>query len=434
MLSKALAGLHFFRCDNSRVTRTSASCATGLAGEYRRRGSPVRSPVAAQADRSLAIQGGIPRLRAVPHEDTGIDPSAADDVAAVVRTGRTCYWGGGPKAKEFERAFAALVGRRAGFFHNSGTAALQTALFALNVGSGDEVALGSSGFCAAANVVHHLQARPVFLPTNPDTLLVDENLAPWLGGDTKAALITHFFGNVVDVEEVQRALPPGVPLVEDAGQAHGALLRGRRVGSFGEIGSFAGSHKKLVAAGQGGINVYDSDDIDYRMRMYAHHGKDGSGEVRVAGYNLRGGEMEATLALASLRRLEQLAHERNAAASAMRAVCEEAGVRCAQPSGTDCLPVWFDLPVILDEDWREHRAWLLKALEAENVAPWTYPSLIQLEWVRAYLTERGWWGDREEAVLAHEAKLWDRVVVLPTQVSRADAVEQAEALVAVIAA
>ncbi|MFE7331410.1 DegT/DnrJ/EryC1/StrS family aminotransferase [Streptomyces sp. NPDC057565] len=382
----------------------------------------MRHPDELKQDRSLAINGGTPRFDELPWEDTGIVAEAADDVAALIRTRRTVYWGGGPHSKRLEADFAALIGRDRAFFHQSGTAALQTALFALGVDEGTPVALSDSGFVASLNAIYHLRARPVFLPTHPDTLQCVDDVAEWTDGTpVHTALITHFFGNVADVEAI-RSSSGAQYLVEDGGQAHGATLRGKPVGSYGEIGSFAGSTKKLVTAGQGGLNVYDGPDIDWRMRTYGHHGKSGNFEGVFPGYNFRGGEIEAILAHAALRQLPERVAARNATADAMFEIFDDAGIRTARPAvGLDCTPAWFDVALVLDEEWAGHRDWLVDALVAEGIPGWHYPALIGMPWVKPWMTSRGWWGEREEHILGTERALWDRTLVLGTQMSPQDA-------------
>lgn len=395
----------------------------------------LRGPQEIAADASLAFNGGMPRLSAFPWEDTGIPVDAADAVADVVRSGRTVYWGGGPMARKFEERFAAHVGRLKAFFHNSGTAALHTALFALGVGEGDRIAIANSGFVAAINAVHHVGGRPVFLPTDPETMVCAADVSGWADDDNAAALVTHFLGNVVDIDSVRTTMGSCAGMIEDAGQAHGALLRGRPVGSFGEIGSFAGSHKKLVTAGQGGINVYDDPEIDRRMRMVSHHGKDGKYAADVAGYNFRGGEMEAVLALAALDQLKQRVADRNASAAAMTEVFDQVGIHYARTQASlDCRPSWFDVCIVLPEEWAGHNAWLVEVLEAEFIPAWLYPSLIEHPWVEPWMDAYGWWGERERTLLVQERTLWSRCIVLGTQMRPADASRCATALAEILAA
>jgi dTDP-4-amino-4,6-dideoxygalactose transaminase len=391
----------------------------------------IASPQEISASKKLAINGATPYLDAAPYEESGIATDAADAVADVVRSGRTCYWGGGPKAKEIERRFADSVGRKHGFFHSSGSSALITAVFATGADERRPVVIGSSGFVAAVNAVYHNHARPVFLPTDERTLLCTaEGYQPDLAEQPAALLVTHFLGNVVNVPVIADAVQ-ATYVIEDAGQAHGATLAGRPVGAWSDIGSFAGSHKKLVTAGQGGLNVCDADHLMSRMRMVGNHGKAGRIVGEVPGYNFRGGEMEAVLALYALQRLEERVAARNRTAETIREVCESAGLVTARTSddGPDVTPSWFDVGIILPTEWTPYRNWLVKALNAENIPVWSYPSLIEMPWIKPWMAGQGWWGPREEEMLARERALWGRVIVLGTQMSADDARRCTEGIV-----
>lgn len=390
----------------------------------------MRSPEEVRTDPRLAVNGARPWFDEAPYEDSGIVAEAAEAVADVVRTRRTVHWGGGPQVKRLEAAFADRLGMRHCFFHSTGTAALHTALFSLGVEEGTPVGLSDSGFVASLNVVRHLGARPVFLPTDPGSMLCVDDVSEWVAGhEIHTSLITHFFGLVADVEAIHRTAGSRY-LVEDGAQAIGATLRGRPVGTFGDIGSFAASNRKLVTAGQGGLNVHNDDQVDWRMRTYAHHGKAGNYEGVFPGYNFRGGEMEAVLALAALDQLDERVTARNASADVMHKIFEQAGIRTARmPSHLDATPSAFDVVVILDERWLGHRDWLVDALNADNIGAWQYPALIAMPWVKPWMQGKGWWSEREEELLRTETALWDRVFVLPTQVSVEDA-ERTAALVA----
>lgn len=384
--------------------------------------------------RTLAIDGGAPYLDREPFEDSGICTEAAEDVAAVVRSGRTCYWGGGPKATELERAFAATIGREHAFFHHSGSSALITAVFAAGATNGQSVVIGSSGFVAAVNALYHNDARPVFLRTDPKTLLCTvDGFEPDATEQPAALLVTHFLGNVVDVPRIASKVDAAY-VIEDAGQAHGASLGGRPVGAWSDIGSFAGSHKKLVTAGQGGLNVCDSDHLLSRMRMLGHHGKSDRHVGEVPGFNFRGGEMEAVLALHALRVLEERVALRNATAAAIATPLRAAGLATAEPidGALTAQPSWFDVGIVLPPEWGAYRDWFVALLKAENIPVATYPSLVEMPWLKPWMQSKGWWGDREESVLEHDRGVWERVIVIGTQMSPEDGRRCGEGLVEVL--
>lgn len=386
-------------------------------------------PSAVLASPRLAIHGGVRLLDPTPREDGGLVREASSTVAAIVRRGRTVEWGGGAFAKRYEREVAALTGRRDGFFHNSGSAALHTALFSVGVAAGDTVAIGNSGFIAALNSIAHLGARPVFLPTDRDTLVVSRDVSEFTAGVTpKASLLTHFFGNIADVRATHKSSGAEF-MIEDAGQAAGGSAYGLPVGASGDVGSFAGSLKKLMTSGQGGINVFDAESVGNRMRAFAHHGKDEFGRESFPGFNYRGGEMEAALGLAALPLLEARAADRNRTAETIRAALSDLDVKTGQAdSSIDARPVWFDVPVLLPPSWRGHRDALLEALTAEGVPAWTYPSLMDVDWVRPYMEARNWWDERTEETARAEREIWSRLFVVGTQFDLSTAARIGEAI------
>ncbi|WP_375386085.1 DegT/DnrJ/EryC1/StrS family aminotransferase [uncultured Microbacterium sp.] len=380
----------------------------------------LREPEAVIACHALAIYGDPPILSSAPYEDAGIVREAADEVAEIVRSGRTCYWGGGPKARELEASFARLTHRKHAFFHSSGSSALITAVFATGAGPGRPVVIGSSGFVAAINAVYHNRARPIFLATDERTLQATHLGSVEFGSEQPAALLlTHFLGNVVDVPTIASNVAASY-VIEDGGQAHGATLDGVPVGSMSDIGSFAGSHKKLVTAGQGGINVCDASDLLARMRMVGHHGKSARGVGEVPGYNFRGGEMEAVLALYAMRELADRVAARNATAEAIQDVLDGAGIVTATPISGRAKPAWFDVAIVLPQEWGPHRDWLVTALNAENIPVASYPSLIEMPWLKPWMQSEGWWTDFEEDLQRSEKELWGRVIVIGTQMSPED--------------
>ncbi|MFH1469111.1 MAG: DegT/DnrJ/EryC1/StrS family aminotransferase [Pseudomonadota bacterium] len=377
-------------------------------------------PEALREDRSLAIHGGR-EPRPLPYEDTGVETSAADAVAEVVRTGRTSVWRGGPRARELEARFAALIGREGAFFHNSGSAALITGLHALGADEGSTVALACSGFVSAVNAVYHTHARPVFLPTDPITMVCERDPSSWVAEPIDICLVTQLLGNVVDIDGIMAATR-ATWLLEDASQALMSTLNGRYVGARGHVSTFAASSRKLMCTGQGGMNVYDDPELGERMRRVGHHGKAATHFGEVPGFNFRGGEMEATLGLAALERLAERAALRNRSAQAFKDVLASAGIPFAvPPAHLDCTVTWFDTAVLLPDTWLGSRDWLVKVLLAEGVPGWTYPSLIEMPWVQPWMRSRGWWGEREDALLARERALWGRMFVLGSQMSPEDA-------------
>jgi dTDP-4-amino-4,6-dideoxygalactose transaminase len=392
----------------------------------------IVAPRRLKENSGLAINGGRPG-RSLPVEDTGVIPEAADAVAKVVRTGHVNYWRGGPQAKLLEQRFAELIGKKGAFFHNSGSASLLPGLYSLGADENSTVAISSSGFVASLNALYHRRSRPVFLPTCPRTLVCATDVRNWVSEPIDVLLVTQLLGNVIDIDALQESVKPQ-HLHEDASQALGSKLRGQYVGSHGDVSSFAGSNRKLLGAGHGGINVYDREDIGERMRVIGHHGKAATQFGEVPGFNFRGGEMEAILALAALARFEDKRQARLDSAQAFRQPLIEAGIQLAEPpEGVDCSVVWFDTAIVLPEEWDGERDWLVNALRMEGVPGWVYPPLIEMPWVRPWMESKGWWLERENELLERERALWNRVFVVGSQMCREDAARCGETVAGLLA-
>ena len=223
-----------------------------------------------QGSHSTAIQG-------VPLLDLGRQHSGlrAEMLAAI---GRVCDSGGfvlGAEVTQLEQTVAAYCQAKHAIGCASGSDALLLALMALDITAGDEVILPSFTFFATASAVTRVGARPVFADIDPQTYNIDpEHVASLVTDSTKAIIPVHLFGQAVDTVALAKiARPRGISLVEDAAQAIGAEIQGRRVGSIGAIGCFSFyPTKNLGGAGDGGMLTTQSDDLADRLRLLRGHG------------------------------------------------------------------------------------------------------------------------------------------------------------------
>ena len=158
----------------------------------------------------------------------------AERVAEVTASGRYIL---GPEVDAFEREFASYLGVRHCVGVANGTDALTIALRALGVGPGDEVVMPSFTFYATAEAAIVMGAKPVFCDIDLDTFCVTaETVRAALTPRTKAIVPVHLFGNVAPVPELREL---GVPVLEDAAQAAGAELAGRKAGALGDAATFS---------------------------------------------------------------------------------------------------------------------------------------------------------------------------------------------------
>ena len=197
----------------------------------------------------------------------------------------------GPEVRSFEEEAASYLGAGEAVGVANGTDALVLVLDALGVGAGDEVVCPAFTFYATAEAISRVGATPVFCDIDPATLNLDpEDVAVRITGRTKAIVAVHLFGRPAPLE----ALPPGVPIVEDAAQAFGATLGGRRVGTLGVAGTFSFfPTKNLFGLGDGGLVVSSDTGLAERVRLLRFHGSSDKERFEAVGLNSRLDELQA---------------------------------------------------------------------------------------------------------------------------------------------
>ena len=222
-----------------------------------------------------------------------IEQALSEAFRRVLASGRFVL---GEEVEAFEAECARTLGVAHAIGVSSGTDALIIALMALGVGAGDEVVCPAYSFVATVEAVVRVGATPVFVDVDPESMLIDlAAVAEKVGPRTRAILPVHLFGRCVDVGRLAQIVG-AMPIVEDAAQAFGATLGGRRAGAMGTLGCFSFfPTKPLGALGDGGLVVTDRDDLAARARMLRVHGASRRGEPELIGGNFRLDEVQAAL-------------------------------------------------------------------------------------------------------------------------------------------
>ena len=218
------------------------------------------------------------------------EPLTADLEAAISRVVRSGVFILGPEIEAFEESFARLCEVEHAVAVNSGTSALHLGLLALGVGPGDEVITVAHTFAATVEAILYCGAKPVYADIDPDTLVMDVGQVEELITDkTKAILPVHLYGNPVDMGALKEISDGyGIPVLEDACQAHGALHRDRPVGGWGEAAAFSFyPTKNLGGLGEGGIVTTDDEEIADQSRMLRNHGESSRYRHERLGFNYR---------------------------------------------------------------------------------------------------------------------------------------------------
>jgi dTDP-4-amino-4,6-dideoxygalactose transaminase len=243
----------------------------------------------------------------------------------------------GPELAAFEREFAAYLGVKHVLGVGNGTDALTITLRAMGIGAGDDVVVPSFTFYASAEAIVPTGARPVFCDIDLETFCVTaETVRTALTPATKAVITVDLFGNAAPIDEIEAL---GVPVVEDAAQAAGATLHGRRAGSLGYAGTFSFyPSKNLPAFGDGGAVATDDSALAERIRTLRSHGSRDKVTFERIGFNTRLDELQAALLRVLLPELDGWAERRRQAARNYReaglaeVVREPSAVRGADPA------------------------------------------------------------------------------------------------------
>jgi perosamine synthetase len=214
----------------------------------------------------------------------------------------------GPFVREFERRFAERVGRRHGIAVCNGSAALDAAAAALDIGPGDEVIMPTFTIISCAAAVSRLGGIPVVVDCDPNTWNIDVNaIESRITNRTRALMPVHIYGIPVDMDPlVDIARRHRLKVIEDAAEMVGQTYRGKPCGSFGDISTFSFYPNKHVTTGEGGMIVTDDDALAERCRGLRNLAMKAPRRFvhDEIGWNFRMTNMQAALGLAQLERLD----------------------------------------------------------------------------------------------------------------------------------
>jgi perosamine synthetase len=215
----------------------------------------------------------------------------------------------GPFVRQFETQFAERVGRRYGIALANGSVALDCALAALQIGTGDEVILPTFTIISCAAAIIRSGALPVLVDCDPLTWNMEvRQIEKKITARTKAIMAVHIYGLPVDMDPLlDLAAKHNLYLIEDAAEAHGLTYKDRACGSFGDLSSFSFYANKLVTTGEGGMLVTDDERLAQSCRSLRNLCfQDGNRFVHEQlGWNLRMSNLQAAMGVAQLERFEE---------------------------------------------------------------------------------------------------------------------------------
>ncbi|MBK7987402.1 MAG: DegT/DnrJ/EryC1/StrS family aminotransferase [Ignavibacteria bacterium] len=214
---------------------------------------------------------------------------------------------------EFEKQFADFCGVKHGIAVSSGTTALHLAVQAAGIGRGDEVLVSASTNIATGLAAYHNGAVPIAIDSEPITWNIDldkieENITP----QTKAIIPVHLFGHPVDMDALlDIAKKYSLTVIEDCAESHGATVRGKMTGSFGDMGCFSFYANKIITTGEGGMIVTDNDILAEKLRLLRnlaftkprfYH--------ELPGHNFRMTGYQAAMGIAQLKKINQFIEDK----------------------------------------------------------------------------------------------------------------------------
>ncbi len=298
--------------------------------------APAVVPAAA-VDEPLALLGGK-AVRTKPFPSWPI--VAPEDRTSWVEVFDRGRWNRGPEVAGFEQEWSEMLGTPFIVATASGTAALYTSLRALDVGPGDEVIVPPYTFVATINVVLLHHAMPVFVDSDRKTFQIDANkIEAAISDRTRCIIPVHLGGNPADMDTIlEVGRKHGIPVLEDACQAHLGEWKGRKVGTWGSLGCFSFQASKNLNCGEGG-SIATSDpelaaacasfhdagrpyQVDSERRLRPGPSSTGFSYVR-QGDNRRLTEFQGGLLRAQLRRLEEQSRTRETNAARLTAQLKE---------------------------------------------------------------------------------------------------------------
>lgn len=231
-------------------------------------------------DETLAILGGPRAVSPDPRDEelfrwpivTSQDERAVLD---VLREGKMSQW---DITMEFEKEFAAWMGRKHALGYCNGTMALQAAMYAVGLGRGKELICPSLTYWASALQAFSLGATVMFADVDPRSLCIDPaDLPRRITPRTKAIMVVHYCGHPADMDAILPiARKHGLAVIEDVSHAHGTLYKGKKVGTFGDIAAMSMMSAKSFPVGEGGMLVTDRRDLYERAVAFSHYERHGA--------------------------------------------------------------------------------------------------------------------------------------------------------------
>jgi perosamine synthetase len=280
----------------------------------------------------------------------------------------------------FEESFAQFCGVKHAIATNNGTTALHLALVAMDLKPGDEVIVPTVTYIATANAVRYCGATPVLVDVHAETMNIDPaDIERKVTSKTRGILPVHLYGHPAEMETINAiAKRHGLWVVEDAAEAHGAEVSGKKVGSMGTCATFSFFGNKIVTTGEGGMVTTNDDALAAKLRLFRGQGMDLSRRYwfPVIGYNYRMTNIQAAIGLAQMETIEKSISDRAQIAAWYDEALAELRDRIILPAPVESIKqVYWMYNIFLREGDNTRRDSVMRALDEMGIEtrPVFYP-------------------------------------------------------------
>jgi dTDP-4-amino-4,6-dideoxygalactose transaminase len=275
---------------------------------------------------------------------------------------------GGKNVQEFEKLTSKFVKSKYAIAVNSGTAALQAALYSLDLKKGDEVIVPSFTFVASANAIVSTGAKPIFADILRSNFTLDpESIKKHITKKTKAIMPVHLYGQVALVDEIKEiADKQNIAVVEDAAQSLGSTYKGKHSGTFFDLGCYSLYPGKVITAGEGGIIVTNNKKLYEKLQMIRNHGMVKGYDSKIFGLNLRLPEISAAIAKIQIKKLSNFIKIRTRNAKLLSDLLSESNIQIPTPRKNE-KPNWSLYTITI-----KNRDKILKKLNEKGIGAAQY--------------------------------------------------------------
>lgn len=285
-------------------------------------------------------------------------------VSKIIRSKKLSSFSG-KKVAQYEKRLCKYFEAKHAIAVSSGTAALHCALYAIDIGPGDEILVPATALVLTILPILFQNAIPVFVDTQENSFDFDyKDFRGKITSRTKAIMPVYLWGYPIDLKELSRfAKKCSLKIIEDAAQSHGSKYQGKNLGTIGDIGCFSTFESKLIATGEGGFILTNNDKYAKKMRSFIQHCmlfkiKYGIPRVvfRDIGWNYRISEITAAIGLAQIKKLPQKIKKRKENAQYLARHLSDLKEISAYTTNTiDADLNYFSLLMVTDNKWKNNK-------------------------------------------------------------------------------